>query len=210
MVRVNNLTKWDRWARGDRIPLRGQERRRVRLELNCPEYAKVYYVGGTRGPVFLAAGAGLVTVTFTVPDQEGTLEFVSDDHVWVYSDELSSAVAPRPDSPSFVRPMQRRERNHDLEVMMGKQRMNIERRLALQEEDMRRFMARLEASVAAATAVGVKVNATTGEVENEPEERGGSAGGAGEDQPPAAVPGAPGAAKGKGAKGAGKAPAVPA
>lgn len=168
MVRVHNVTKWARLPKGEELEIVGDALRRVRLEVNSPERAKAYLVREDAPPVFLAVSEGLGVIEFSTPAEKVRVQFVSDEPVWYYTAEGDQIAVARPESPSFVRVASRRERNHELEQMMFKMEQNMNRRIALQFEDLERARAQLEA-YRASQAVAAGADEETGEVSDEPE-----------------------------------------
>lgn len=194
MVRIHNLSKWERVKKGEDLVIRADGNRRVRLECNAPEKVKAFLVAEDMPPVFLAVWEGMNVLEFTAPEgRKCAVDFVGGD-VWVFTAEGDQIAMPRPASPSFVRVANRRARNPELEKMMFMMTMNIERRLAAQKEEYEATLQRLEARRRAeAKAAGADVE--TGEVVDDgrgpeaanPTGDQGSAGGSPEGGSPAAA-----------------------
>jgi hypothetical protein len=153
VVRIHNVSKWAALQPGDILELRGLDRRRVRVEFNCPAPTRIDVVEGDK-PTFLAIVQGYEVVEFTA-GAEVHLVATSEDEVWYFTNDGDQIAVERPEAVSFTKIASRRARNPDLELMMFKMEQNISRRTAA-----------LEAELAAMRAAQAPHDPETGEVED--------------------------------------------
>ncbi len=190
VVRIHNTSKWAVLQPGQMLELKGQQRRKIRVELNCPAPTRVDVVEGDK-PAFLCVVQGYEVVEFTA-GEDAFLSCTSEDEVWYFTNDGDVLATSRPEAVSFTKIASRRARNPELERMMFKMEQNALRREAA-----------LRAELDAIRAAQPAHDPETGEViEDEPvaaaaddAPAAGAAGG--EDAPAEAVPAAK---KVKGAK----------
>lgn len=133
VVRIHNLSKWLALQPGEMLELKGQDKRRVTLEVNCPALTRFDVVIGDV-PTFLAVVQGWETLQFSAP-AECFLVATSDDEVWYFTNDGDQIAAQRPEAVTFTKIANRRTRNPDLERMMFKMEQNaLRREAALRDE----------------------------------------------------------------------------
>lgn len=156
VVRLHNLSKWQKLEPGEGIELLGAHDRKVRVEVNTEAPTRFDVVHGDDDDTqvtFLAVVHGMETLEFYAPG--GTyLAATSDGEVWYFTNEGDQTATDR-EAVSFTRVMNRRARNPELERMMFKMEQNMNARLALMADEV-------AAQVAAA---GVNHDTATGEVD---------------------------------------------
>lgn len=144
-VRLHSLDRWKTLERGQAImfekPSNNAERR-IRLHLNLAGQT-TFYVETEEGPRFLAvAGPGQETVEFAVA---GTVAVMADEaagEVQYQTAEGEPTFAVVVDPVIFTRIATRRHRNPELEEMMYRMEMNMQRRLAQQAGEIEAALAR--------------------------------------------------------------------
>lgn len=175
-MKLFNLNKWTRLAAGQQLDLPGERPRKVVLEVNAGGEARLDYVDPNGEVQFLAMVYGRETLEFIV---SGKFSVITDtDDTFIYTADGISVhhVVEAPES--FVRIMEKRARNPELERIAFQMNQNMHRRLEQQSDELnamfeRRFAAR-EALIARSRAP-VSVGA---EPAPKPDADDGSAGGA--------------------------------
>lgn len=110
------------------------EPRNIRLEVLSEKPAALYVQDGKAKPVFIGQFHGFDIVEFRV-DGSATLQ-ADGPGVRVWTTEFQDAVIEIPEAVSFTRTMTRRQRNPEMELMMQKMQVNMERRLRQVERDV--------------------------------------------------------------------------
>lgn len=177
VVRVHNVTKWQELPSGEVLALVGVERRKIRLELNCPEPTRFDLVwkppaAQSEDSVFLGVCDGLDVIEFSAPAGECKVVPTSESEVWFFTNEGDQIAVPRPETATFTKVATRRTRNHELELMMHRLEQNMARRLGLQAAEIERELLRRQEAARAAGA-----DPETGEVNERPDESGSETGG---------------------------------
>lgn len=161
VVRIFDLGRWQQAAVGVPLVVGGGVSQQVRIEVNTPVATRFDVVVGDR-VVFLAVVEGLETLDFHC---EGPAELVaSTDEPWFYAINGDGVGVPD-DGRAFVKLMQRKVRNPELELMMYKLEQNAKRREAKQADEIAALRADLAARAAEAAAAGADTE--TGEVIDE-------------------------------------------
>lgn len=138
-IKLNSLARWHDLEPKQAILFSkgstGSERR-IRLNVNTAAQT-AFYVENDEGPRFLCvAGPGLETIEFAV---SGTVAVFADEGsgpVQYQTSEIEPTHAEVVDAAIFTKIATRRPRNPELEEMMYRMQMNIERRLAQQTGEM--------------------------------------------------------------------------
>lgn len=176
-IKLYSLARWNALPKGQVLELPGtSSERRVRLQINSPGLAMLFFVNSDGEEVFLAAADRRDTVEFAA---SGNVRITtSSDDVFIYSAELEATSAVIPDPQVFTKIAQRKARNPELEHMMFVMNQNIERRLAAQAAEHQELMAALAAAKPKAApvepvAAPVEPVAETGQDEPETGEGGG-------------------------------------
>lgn len=154
VVRIDNLTKWEKLPKGKALSLPGETARAIRLELNCPAPARIDVAQGDQ-VAFVAVVTGRDTVRFSVAEGHADIVFTSEDDVWFYTKDGDVTSEERPEAVSFTRIMERQTRNPQLELMMFKANQNELRRQAnadAQRAELAAFMAEMKAQKEALNA----------------------------------------------------------
>ena len=137
-VKLNSLSRWAVLDGAEAIAFEGTgaAERRIRIDFNL-EGVTSFFIGDLDGENFLCTiGPGLETVEFNVA---GAFK--------VYAEKGSGAVHYQcsgqeptsmeiPDPVIFTRIAQRRTRNPELEEMMHRMQLNVERRMAAQADEL--------------------------------------------------------------------------
>lgn len=179
VVRVFDIHKWATLAPGEVLQLKGDGRRQIRVDVNCPKPTRWDVVEDGK-PVFLAVVFGKETLEFSVGDKVDAMgtpptlvpwqdpEVVGEPtEVWYFTNKPETAES---DAVSFTRIDPRPARNRELELIMWKQRRASERMMQRQQQQL---------DLMAAELAGLKANAETGELDAEaPDAGSGSEGGA--------------------------------
>lgn len=145
MQRIQNIKSWKQVRDGGALNLSGQDLRRVRLDVNAPGPVRIWYADGNGELAFLAFVTGRDVIEFQAGSGDFSLT-VDGGECWFQSvdgEDLSFSI---PDAEVLTRIVDRRPRNHELELMNYHMNANIERRYAAMREDMEREWARREAA----------------------------------------------------------------
>lgn len=131
MFDLKQLDRWETVAPGMRFPT--PYKRKVRLEVISEGESKLYVSEGSQRS-FIGRFEGYDVVQFTV---NGPFELTAKgDPVKVWCSEFDTMEVVPPDATSFTRIAERKTRNPELERMMQRMRVNMERRLAQAERDI--------------------------------------------------------------------------
>lgn len=137
-VKLNSLARWSVLDGAEAIAFEGTgaAERRVRIDFNL-EGVTTFFIGDEDGENFLCTiGPGLETVEFNVA---GAFKVYAEKgsgvvHYLASGQEATSMEVPDP--VIFTRIAQRRTRNPELEEMMHRMQLNIERRMAMQADEL--------------------------------------------------------------------------
>lgn len=207
-IKLHSLSRWERLPNDKTLLLPGAPgdgERRVRLQVNCSHetalYVHVHEWGTSR--LLAVVPAGLETVEFSA---SGLLEIDTsaqgDQEVWYQTADIEPTHTIVRDPVIFTELAQRRHRNPELEEIMYRMQVNIERRLNQQAEEHQAAIARIARRNDDAKPAPVAKSA-------------GAPDGAGGDEvqppkPPAAKPGEKAGSKGAGEQPGGGADPAPA
>ena len=155
-IKLNSLSRWRPYVDGEVLALPGDDagERRIRLSFNCERETAVFLrvddadalvsIGFLSGERLLAVvGPGVETVEFA---SVGTVEFfcvprLEGAQVWFQTADDEPTFSRVVDPRVFTRIANRRHRNPEMEAMMQRMQVNIDRRLAMQAAE---FEAALE------------------------------------------------------------------
>lgn len=143
-VKLNSLSRWASLPSDEAIVFEGSDvgERRVRINFNL-EGVTAFFIGDEQGEDFLCTiGPGLETVEFNVSGSFKIYAEKGSGIVHYQSADLEPTHHEIPDPEIFTKLMQRRHRNPELEEMMFKMQMNIERRMSQQADEMEAFYTR--------------------------------------------------------------------
>ena len=150
MQRLFNLDKWQVMPEGRALKFDTDRPRVIRLDVNSSGPTNLYVMW--RGQVdeehaeatFLAHVHGRDVIEFHTP---GAFALVCDGEpcsVYSVDGDVWTLVDPAPEI--FTRIHERRVRNPDLELIVAKMQQNMERRLAIQADELRAVIERREAA----------------------------------------------------------------
>lgn len=133
-IKLGSLSRWRPYM-GDAVVLGGTEHRerRIRLHFNCESDAAIYRVWPDNDEQQLIAvvPAGLETVEFQAG---GEVRFIAvpvgGTEVWYQTADIEPTYAEVNDPEIFTKLATRRHRNPELEEMMYRMQLNMERRFA--------------------------------------------------------------------------------
>lgn len=151
MQRIQNINAWKQVRDCGALNMSGQELRRVRIDVNAPGPVRLWYANGNGEISFLALVTGRDVIEFQASSGDFSL-MVDGGECWfltVDGEDMSFAI---PDAEILTKIVDRRPRNHDLELMNYLMNQNMERRYAAMREDMEREWARREAAGKASAA----------------------------------------------------------
>ena len=139
-IKLNSLSRWFDLEPGNAIMFdkssNEEDERRIRLNLNLADRT-VFYVENSDGPRFLAvAGPGLETLEFAVAGAVGVFAEEGAGHVQYQTAELEPTHSEIVDGAIFTKIATRRPRNPELEEMMYRAELNMQRRFAQQAAEM--------------------------------------------------------------------------
>lgn len=146
-IKLDALDRWKKANKGELISLGDSlDTRRVRLHVNSQGGSDVYLVEEW-GLRFLAQCVGLQTVEFY---SAGRVELMIDPvqgEAWWHCAELEPTCIEIKDPAIFTEIAGRRRRNPELEEMMFRMQMNVERRIAMQRDEYEAQMNRLQKEI---------------------------------------------------------------
>ena len=138
-IKLNSLDRWNALERGQAIIFEKQSNdseRRVRLHLNLAGQT-TFYVENEDGPRFLCvAGPGLETVEFAIAGKVAVMADEAAGEVQYQTAEGEPTFATVVDPVIFTKIANRRHRNPELEEVMYRMQLNMERRLAQQASEI--------------------------------------------------------------------------
>lgn len=158
MQRIQNVKDWLCVEDGKAFNLSGVANRRVRLDVNAPFEARLWLSDGDGVTYFLAAVLGRDVIEFHAEFETCSITAEGSD-VYIQTvdgQDLSIAV---PDAVSMTKLIERRPRNHEMELMMFHQNQNLERRLAAQRDELAALWDRREAALRAVAEKPVAASA---------------------------------------------------
>ena len=120
-MRLENLSKWTKLGPEGVLALQGEDKRRVKVEVNVAVPTSVHCVaigedGEPGEPIFLGIVERLDEVRFTA---EGPCElwFSTDDEVWYSTTDGLNTALERPEQVSFTKIEERQSTNPELALM---------------------------------------------------------------------------------------------
>lgn len=141
MIRLHNLDRWAKLPAGDVLHLAEGDLRKVRVQVNLEDRTSFHLRWQNEGAddlVFLGvAGPGVDVIECYTTG--GDIVATSEGEVWYFTNEGQDTTFSRPEARSFTRTANRRARNPQVELMMFKMEQNINRRIALVEQDNERL-----------------------------------------------------------------------
>lgn len=149
MQRIFNVDKWSLLEDGKSVSFGKVEPRRVRLHVNAPDPAKLFYSDADGGVTFLARVLGRDVVEFGAYG-EFSLTAEGGD-IWfdtVDGEDFSFSI---PDAVIITKITERRARNPELEMMQYLMNQNIQKRLDAQRDELVQLWSRQQAAGAAAS-----------------------------------------------------------
>lgn len=150
MQRLHNLDKWQELKDGEAVNFAGTAQRRVRLDVNAPDFTRLYHSDANGVVTFLALVRGRDVIEFAT---DGEFAITAEGGpVWFHSIDGEATSFAIPDAVTLTKLIERRPRNHERELMMFMQNQNLERRLAAQRDELAALWDRRERAAAAAAA----------------------------------------------------------
>lgn len=143
-VKLNSLIRWSVLDGAEAISFEGTgaAERRVRIDFNL-ESVTTFFIGDVDGENFLCTiGPGLETVEFNV---SGAFKVYAEEGSGIVHYQCSGqepVAVEIVDPVIFTKIAQRRTRNPELEEMMHRMQLNVERRMASQAEELAAFYER--------------------------------------------------------------------
>lgn len=169
MQRLFNINKWQLLENGKAVNFENPHPRRVRIDVNAPDRAKLFYVDGEGEITFLAVVDGRDRVEFGCYGEFGLTAEGGD--IWfdtVDGEDFSFSI---PDAVIITKIAQRRARNPEFEMMQFKMNQNLEIRMEQQRRELEELWSRQRAlEPAPATQPAPTGNGGTGGTEPAPAE----------------------------------------
>jgi len=131
MQRILSVYDWQVLSAGTEVKIETDllEQRLVRIRVNAPSPMALYVrVPDAEEPIFLARVEGLDEIQFNVAGPYTLMAF--DGEVWFDTLDGARADVEAVEPDSFTSIVERKARNHELELIERKMQENIERRLA--------------------------------------------------------------------------------
>lgn len=156
-IKLNSLSRW-RPAGPDALVFEGVGARRVRLHVNSPGVTLAWLLDGDGGVrQFLARVDGYEVIEFYA---EGTVRVgLEGADAWWMCAEVEPTHVEIIDPVIFTKIANRRHRNPELEEMMFRMQMNMERRLAQQAGEIEAAFERRRKEIDERPAETVKTDA---------------------------------------------------
>lgn len=139
-IKLGSLSRWSPYMDAAVVLAgNGHRERRIRIHFNCESETAIYRVFDSTDDQQLIAvvPAGLETVEFAA---KGEVRFIavpiSGTEVWYQTADVEPTYAAVHDPVIFTRIANRRHRNPELEEMMYRMQLNVERRLAAQASEI--------------------------------------------------------------------------
>jgi len=172
-VKLNSIERWTVLEAGSSINFAAaaEGARRVRLNVNCAN-PTTFYFENAEGPRLLAAvPAGVDVIEFNADGAFAVFPQEGAGEVHYQTAEAEATAHHVVDPVIFTKLAQRRHRNPELEEMMFRMQQNMERRLALQANEIAAALdARMEARNVETAPAGTPASDAGGKVsEQEPD-----------------------------------------
>lgn len=165
MITVNDVTDWHLMVPGSGMSFLNKNPRACTIDFNVAGTASIYITLHERDrdgvtipekePVLLAHVTGRETVKFAVPGPYTILSATEDVDVFVLSRDSSKVHRVAIDEEVFTTLHEPRTRDPHLEKVIAQMNRGIERRLASQQAQFEREIARERENAAAAAAAAI-------------------------------------------------------
>lgn len=153
VLRIHNVGKWSVLEPGHVLNLKGEQLRKVRVDVNCERPTPFHIVeGGELGRItFVGVVTGLETLEFSISGGEAHLTATSDGEVWYFTNDGDSHSNEDLEPVNFATIIpQRAARNPEMERMMWRIEQNMNLRLQQQQSEFDAIMAQQAQREAAA------------------------------------------------------------
>lgn len=150
-IKLANISDWERFDADKLLVLPGgPQSRKIRLEVNCGHLTRWDLMIPGEGRFHLATVEGFETIEFFYAGEARITAMsarvgIDEVDAWFYTADGQVTHSEVPDAVTFTKIAQRRARNPELEYMQFVMNQNIERRLAAQADEFKRYMASLKA-----------------------------------------------------------------
>lgn len=141
MQRMFNVMKWKRLTEGQALHFKNPRPRAVRLEVNARTRTGLY-LDEKKDVVFLAVVDGRDTIEFFT---QGEFTLVCDGDCMVYTIDGEYGHHVAVDPVIFTRLADRPSLAPELQAIQRAMQLNVERRLAQQQQDFERVLAEIQA-----------------------------------------------------------------
>lgn len=146
-IKLYSLARWSRLNPRSAVVFDGLEdhERRVRIELNVEAETR-FYIEDTQGNVMFLCTVppGIETVEFNTSGTFSLFPAEGSGEVYYQSADLEPTHIEIVDPETFTTIAERRQRNPELEEILYRTQLNMERRLAQQAAEMELMMQRME------------------------------------------------------------------
>ncbi|RWG23269.1 MAG: hypothetical protein EOQ55_00490 [Mesorhizobium sp.] len=150
IIKLNDLSRWASIAPGEVIRFSAGNPRSIRLKVNCRFQTSLFIVhadkdtGELTDDLLVTVPAGISLVEFVTGSNPFRISADGSDPVRYYTAEMEPTAVEVADPVSFTKIAHRRARNPELEEMMFLMNQNMERRLAIMDQDHARQIAALK------------------------------------------------------------------
>ena len=158
MQRLFNIDKWFVLEAGKALNFENPLARRVRLDVNAPGSAQLFYVTGNGEVTFLANVSGRDVVEFASHGGDFAIQCEGND-VWLYTIDGEDTSFANPGAVVFTKIVERRARNPELELMQHMMKRNLDMRMEAQRSELEQLWARREAAAASRAAQSAAASA---------------------------------------------------
>jgi len=136
VIAIGDLDRWVNLTPSSTLKLVGDDPRKIRLDVNAQEKARLFLTDAAGEIRFLCTVTGRDRVEFSIGGDIGIS--TPDDGVFISTPELDETHFEYEGEEIYTRIAQRAARNYDLELLMAKQAENFERRMYQMAGDIER------------------------------------------------------------------------
>lgn len=146
VVKLNSIARWLALDPKNGISFDGEQdaERLFRIEFNCEAVTTFYVVQGKSERLLVTLQPGIETVEFYIAGDFTIFSDGGEGAVLFWCADYEPAFVEVVDPEIFTQIMTRQKRNPELEEMLYRAQLNMERRFAAQEEEIAAMRARSE------------------------------------------------------------------
>lgn len=176
MQRVHDVKKWKHVPAGGVMNFENTAPRRIRLDVNTPGMAVLWYADGDGETTLLAVVTGRDVIEFVTHGGTFSIDVAGAD-IWVYTIDGEDLSFRHPDAVKFTEVIQRRARDPQAELMAYYMRHNMQVMLDQQRAEFDRMRAELARDQSASAAQSGTAGDAAGVTEQSESDGGAGTGG---------------------------------